>query len=284
MKKFFEKFVLAVCAVSASVMLLAAPVMASSEGFRSGPGESAEIVDTTTTSSGDSAEAAAADDNTVDNIAASSVTSQTTTTNRKYLTKWGGFFWFLLSIIVNFILSCWIGNRFYRMARRSAQGSNEIRALRKDIEEKFSSTLKDIEEPAVEVVNRNENYARNEESISMPERRSQIELSEDEVEMMRRWDADRVAARESSERRDEPDDDFEDEPEPRRGAQRSYQPTRRLSGIEFDDEEYAEDEQYISERREKRRPARRGGNAGEAISNAKNKAKDFLSNVFPFDE
>ena len=293
MKTFFKKITLAICAAAASAMLFTAyvPALASSEGFRSGPGETSAAADTITTNSGSSSGEQAAESGTDSAAAeANDVTSQTAASsakvNKRYLTKWGGFFWFLLSVIVNFILSCWVGNRFYRMARKSAQGSGEIRALRKDIEEKFALTLQGIEEPAVEVINRNESYARADEGIAMPERRQRVEMKEEELEMMRRWDSKRAAVKESSREREEDyDEDFDYAPEPRKTAKRSYQPTRRSSGIEFDDEEYGDEEyeDYEEARREKKNPTRRGKSA-ETLSNAKNKAKDFLNNVFPFDE
>ena len=94
-------------------------------------------------------------------------------------------------------------------------------------------------------------------------------------EMMRRWDTKRAAERTA----DDTDDDYEDAP--RRGVRRAYQPTRRSSGIEFEDEEG--DEEYEAPAR-KARPARKNTKATETLSSAKNKAKDFLSNVFPFED
>ena len=282
MKNVFKRITLTVCAVLTATMVAAAPVLASSDaGFRSGPGSSTSAV--TDTNTGNQAAASNTSQSVTNNAASTtnSVTTQTSSANnaaaanKRYLTKWGGFFWFLLSVIVNFILSCWVANRFYRMAKKSAQSSNEVRALRKDIEERFASTIQDINEPAVEVINSNESYARDEEGIAMPEHKSHIELNDEEREMMRRWDTKRAAERTS----DDTDDDYEDAP--RRGVRRAYQPTRRSSGIEFEDEEG--DEEYEAPAR-KARPARKSAKATETLSSAKNKAKDFLSNVFPFED
>ena len=296
MKNVIKRITLTACAVLTAAMVAAAPALASSDaGFRSGPGSSTSAVSDTNTgnqaaTSGSSQSAAnnasaSGSSQSVTNTATSSTntvttqaaSSNTAANNNRYLTKWGGFFWFLLSVIVNFILSCWVANRFYRMAKKSAQSSNEVRALRKDIEERFASTIQDINEPAVEVINSNESYARDEEGIAMPEHKSHIELNDEEREMMRRWDTKRTAERTADDREE---DDYDDAP--RRGVRRAYQPTRRSSGIEFEDEEggYEEDEAPAR----KARPSRKGSKATETLSSAKNKAKDFLSNVFPFED
>ena len=291
MKNISKKITLTICAVITATMAAAAPVLASSDaGFRSGPGSSTSAVSDTNTGNqtsssavSQSSTAASANQSATNNAASSTNTvttqaasSNTAVNNNRYLTKWGGFFWFLLSVIVNFILSCWVANRFYRMAKKNAQSSNEIRALRKDIEERFASAITEVDEPAVDIINSNESYARNEEGIAMPEHKSHIELNDDEVEMMRRWDTKRAAARAAD---DAAENEYEDEP--RRGMRRAYQPTRRSSGIEFEDEEgYEEDEAPAR----KASPSRKGSKATETLSSAKNKAKDFLSNVFPFED
>lgn len=276
MKNVFKRLTIAICAASTVVMLAAAPVLATSEGFRSGPDDSAAVTDTANTVTNDAAvteqQNGTVNVNTITttDTSANSVTAQAANTraNKKYLSKLGGFLWFLLSVLVNTVISYWIGSRFYRMAKKSAQGSNEIRALRKDIEEKFASTLKNVDEPAIDVINSNENYARDDDGLVMPDRRGHVELDEDELEMVRRWDSRSSAS--SRERAQE------SEPESRAASKRSYQPTRRSSGIEFDEDENSE---YHEEERAPRREKATGKLAG-----AKNKTKDFLSNVFPFDD
>ena len=290
MKNWFKRLTMAVCAVSTSIMIMTASVPVFADNFRSGPGNNttaSDSADVTGSSSGEAANTGGASDSAAGNAETNNVTTQTsgtaTVNNKKYLSKMGGFLWFLLSVIVNFVISCWVGNRFYRMARRSAQSSNEIRALRKDIEEKFAGTLKDISEPATEVMNRNEAYSRTDEGITMPERRQHVELSGDEAETMRRWDSKRAAAKGAGGMDEDEEDYFEPRGE-RRTAKRAYQPTRRSSGIEF--EEDVEEEEYDDlqeEKNTKHRQAKRPINSN-AISNAKNKAKDLISNVFPFDE
>lgn len=280
MRRIIKKITIAVCTALTAIMLVAAPVLATGEVSGAVQGSAANTTGVTSnigTSVGQQA---------VSN-GANSVTAQTSTAtaNKKYVTGWGVFFWFLISVIVNFVISCWIGNRFYRMAKKSAQSSNEIRALRKDIEERFGATIKDIDEPAIEVLNSNESYARDGEGISMPERKAHVELNDDEREMMRRWDTKRTSARVSSFDTEAAEDEAEAFEEERRPVRRSYKPTRRSSGIEFEDaEEVYEDGDEAEETPRERTAPRRGGKGAEALTNAKNKAKDFLSNVFPFEE
>ena len=280
MKNIFKRITLAICAALTAAMLVGAPVLASSGMTHSGSGAgvTATVDATNTTSVAEQSSGQQAV-----NVGASSVTTQASTSsssNKKYATGWTVFIWFIISVIVNFILSCWIGNRFYSMARKSAQSSNEIRALRKDIEERFGSMIKEVDEPATEVLNSNESYARDGEGLAMPEHKSHVELNDEEREMMRRWDSKRTSAR-AFDAPDEEEEDAEDFEESRRPARRAYKPTRRSSGIEFeDDEDAADDDEPLRERT----APRRGGKPVEALTNAKNKAKDFLSNVFPFEE
>lgn len=250
MKHLFKKLIMTMCVASVITTVAATSVFATMTP-RSGPNDtSSSVTDTVkdTDSKGTKATSAtsAADEPT-------NVTTQAANQNvtaKKYLTKWGGFFWFLLSVIVNFIISCWISNRFYRLAKRNTQGSAEIRALRKDIEERFASTLTNINEPITEVINNNENYARTDDGMEMPDRKPTVEINDEEREMLGKWDMKR-AAHKSEENKN------------------TYEMRRPSSVIRFEDEE---DETEPT-------PSKM-----ESISKAGNKAKDFLSNIFPFDE
>ena len=258
MKSILKKLTVALCIISASVVTVTSSVLAT-DGFRNGPSDTAAVTQTDNTQP--------EKDSKKD---ATSVTDQATAGNipaKKYLTKWGGFFWFLLSVAVNFVLSCWVANRFYNLARRNAQGSAEIRALRKDIEEKFASTLKDIDEPVTEVVNHNESYAREDAGIEMPERKSAVEIKDEEREILGRWDMKRVAQKEAA---------TEDDQHPVDIERRAYAPTRSMSGIEFEDDDRQDDVAP--------RPAGQLRSKMDAVAKAGTKAKDFLSNIFPFDE
>ncbi len=255
MKSIMRKLIITLCAVSTVVTMSAATVFATDE-FRSGPSADTSVTDTVTASS-----AGSTTSTTGGASEPTSVTTQATGTSSKYLSKWGGFFWFLASVVVNFFIACWVGNRFYRLARRSAQSSTEIRALRKDIEEKFASTLKDINEPVTEVVNTNESYARNDEGIEMPENRPTVDINDEEREILGRWDTRRAAINEIK---------AEDE----RTSRRTYAPTRAMSGIEFEEDE----EETSAPIRSKIETITKAG------SKAGKKAKSFLSNVFPFED
>lgn len=313
MKESIKKLTVAVCAAAITAMISTVAVTASETARPMPDSSGTTTTQTMNTSSGETGETAAVSvtqapvTNNVVNTA-NNVTTSSETSNKKYQSRLGGFLWFLLSVVVNFILSCWIGNRFYKLARKSNQSSAEIRALRKDIEEKFSSTLKDISEPAIEVMNSNENYARSDEGIVMPDRHSKVEINDEEREIFRRWDAQRTGSKNNHKVSSHNEDDYEDfdsereeEEEIHESRQRkpqgsAYRPTRRSSGIEFDDEDdddYYDDEDYdYDERRtsSKKRPAkmndRRESSSGKknGINKARGKAKDFLSNVFPFDE
>lgn len=252
MKSLFKKLIITVCAMSVTLTVAATAVSATMTP-RSGPNDTSSVTDTVKDSDSKNKTTTAKESTAQEPENVTTQASNQTVTAKKYLTKWGGFFWFLLSVIVNFILSCWISNRFYRLAKRNTQGSAEIRALRKDIEEKFASTLVDINEPMTDVVNTNENYARTDEGMEMPERRQNVEIKEDEREILGRWDMQRTAAKADDEGN-------------------TYEMRRPASAIQFeDDEDEAEEET----------PAR---SKIDSIAKAGNKAKDFLSNIFPFEE
>lgn len=302
MKESIKKIILSVFAVSVSAVLVCGAVSASER--RSGPGEASSTSSSSvsiSTSAGETSETSSAGNeeegnnaisSSADNAASTSsassaavpassgvvvndTASNVTATqavaevsNKKYLSKVGGFLWFLLSVVVNFIVSCWVGNRFYKLSKKSTQSSAEIRALRKDIEEKFASTLRDISEPALEVVNSNEDYSRTDEGISMPNRQPKVEITDEEREILKKWDSKQTKAEEP-----EADEEYEEEPEERQERSfKSYQPTRRSSGIVFEDEE-TEEETPVNKNLPK-----------VDIAKAKKKAKNILNNIFPFDE
>ncbi len=246
MKNFFKKFMIIACAMSVTLTVASTAVFATSRTARSGPNDTASVTDTVTDTDRNSTSASRNNVTAPDNVTEQANQSVPA---KKYLTKWGGFWWFLLSVVVNFILSTWISNRFYRLAKRNTQGSAEIRALRKDIEEKFASTLTDINEPAIDVINRNENYARTDEGMEMPDRKPTVEINQEEREMLGKWDMQRNAAKR------EPEEDV-------------YEMRRPASRIKFEDEE--EEKPAVSKI--------------DSIAKAGNKAKDFLSNIFPFED
>ncbi len=252
MKSMFKKLVITMCAMSVTLTVAATAVSATMTP-RSGPNDRSSVTDTVKSDNGGEKTTTARQNVAQEPENVTTQAASQTVTAKKYLTKWGGFWWFLLSVVVNFILSCWISNRFYRLAKRNTQGSAEIRALRKDIEEKFASTLVDINEPMTEVVNRNENYAMHDDGMEMPERRQSVEINEEEREIFGRWDMKRNST---------PATPVDSEPED------TYEMRRPMAGITFEDEtEEAPTEPEPSK-----------------MEKAGNKAKDFLSNIFPFEE
>ena len=297
MKNFIKKISVAVCAISVSALLSVACINAAETPRPMPEGSESATTQNVSTSTGSQANTSVTTPETgsssVTNNMPNTVTQTTNSnvSNKKYLSKVGGFLWFLLSVIVNFVVSCWVANKFYQLTKKNAQGSSEIRALRKDIEEKFASTLKDISEPAVEIINSNENYARNDEGMVMPERRNRVEMNEDEREIVRRWDTKRAMTREEEipEQFEDEDEDEEYRPQrERRMDSPSFQPSRRQGGIEFEDDD-EDDEAYNDAEYQKKRPSRMSElNARSERGNKKGfsakKAKNFVSNIFPFDE
>lgn len=280
MKELIKKVAAVVCAASVAAMLTATGVFAV-ENMRSGPGQDTQTQTSMTNSQGEEAAGDAApaesqtDTSSVTESAQQSnvanitqTTQEQTAVSKKYLTKTGGFLWFLLSVIVNAALSLWIGGRFYRLAKKEAQSSSEIRALRRDIEEKFASTLTDIAEPGVEVMNQNESYARDDEGLEMPERKKKIEITDEEREIFRRWDEKYEQKRkQQAAQTDDDDNDEQDYSDDRFSG--------RPAGIEFEDddeEDYEEDTRRIPKPDMKK------------VAKVTDKAKKILGNVFPFED
>ena len=131
-KKIMVIFATGIMAFSASPFVLAAtPAPANNT-------QQAEQVDTTQQDTANQNNTA--NQNTQAQIpAAGNVQTQTDTStqvsNKKYLSKGWAVFWFIFTIIINAIISFWIGNRFYKLSKKDNHLSFEIRALRKDIEE-----------------------------------------------------------------------------------------------------------------------------------------------------
>ena len=173
---------------------------------------------------------------------------------KKYTTKGGAFLWFLLSVLVNVILSFLIANRFYMLSKKEKNVGAEIKALRRDLEEKFVSNVGGFSEMETDVTNTNDNYSTN-GSISMPER-SSVDFSADSEDVFKRWDS-RMNRR--AQKQEEPVDIIEDEEELEEKPRRRYQPSRKAV-----EEVYEEEEEEST------------------IDSVKKKAKSFLGDIFPF--
>lgn len=158
--------------------------------------------------------------------------------------------WLIISVIINAAISFWIGNRFYRLSKKDTHLTSEIRALRRDVEEKFIGSVGGFTEQAMDIDNSNEDYSMNDEGITMTRRqRSETRSSEEEDEMLKRWES-----RQQTRRPSQQHDSFE--------RRRKYQPTREE--LEPEIEDYEEDE--------------------DIESPIKSKAKELLNDIFPFKE
>ena len=208
-------------------------------------------------------------------------TTEKAVSEKKYTTKGGAFGWFLLSLIVNSILSFAIGNRFYKMAKKDTHVTSEIRALRRDIEEKFAANIGGFSEQEKDVTNSNADYSIDPDGIK-PNTAPSKETEESAEEVFRRWESQLAAQRaekraairasvtprskQSTQSFVETDEDEEDV---RPFGRRSYQPRREAEPVEEDtDDEWIDDEDAEE----------------STLSAIKNKAKDLITDIFPFRE
>ncbi len=188
-------------------------------------------------------------------------------TNRKYASKGSLAVWFILSILINAVLSFMIGNRFYKLAKKESHVTPEIRALRRDLEEKFADSVGGFSEMETDVVNSNDNYSMN-GSIKMPERKS-TDFASDSEDVFKKWE-ERMQQRRAPKRAIEEEDDVIEEEEEQ--PKRKFRPKREQ--VQPVDDEYIDedsDEEYEDEE-----PSR--------LESAKKKAKGILGDLFPFKE
>lgn len=162
--------------------------------------------------------------------------------------------WLIISVLINAGISFWIGNRFYRLSKKDTHLTSEVRALRRDVEEKFLMSVGGFAEQETDISNANEDYSRDGEGITMQRRQRQEEVSPaEEDELLRKWEG-RMDTRQNG----RASSGFERKYEP--GVRRKYQPTREEEPI--DEDEYEE----------------------ESKSGIKSKAKGILNDIFPFKE
>lgn len=201
------------------------------------------------------------------------------TLNSKYLTKGGAAFWFVFTAVFNAVLSFWIGNRFYKMSKKDNHIAGELRALRKDVEEKFVKSVGGFSEQEIDINNLNESLAMDDEGIKMAEHRSVYrEISAEEEERFRKWEEAQISAH--TKRTVKPDkiksavsEELEDDLEDVRKIRRkNYQPKRDMSSNDLDAEEDSKEEfDQTQEVKIK----------GDGV---KSKAKEILGDIFPFKE
>lgn len=188
---------------------------------------------------------------------------------KHYTTRGGAFGWFLLSILVNAVLSFAIGNRFYKMSKKNNHVSAEVRALRRDIEEKFNSNIGGFSEHDVEVSNSNESYAPDEGEIKVNVKKTEEEISAEET--FREWEENlakqeaekREALREALKPKSTREFVEEEASFDNHKGEKAYKPVREpREEDDYDDEEEAE----------------------STFDSIKNKAKEIITDIFPFRE
>lgn len=189
---------------------------------------------------------------------------------RGYLSKGWAAFWFILILLLNSVLSFWIGNRFYRLSRKDNHISAEIRALKKDIEEKFAKSIGGFAETEVDINNTNESYDDGDD-IRLPDKKPVLrEVSAEEEARFRKWEEAQTKSRAERVRpksavKEELDEELDDV---KRIHRKNYQPKRKSS------ERIDEDSEL-----DKTREMKIGKSEG-----VKNKAKEILGDIFPFKE
>ena len=172
------------------------------------------------------------------------------------------FLMFALGIVINAAISFVIANRFYGMSKKDSHLQAEIRALRRDIDEKFIGSVKEIKETAATVTNSNKDYSKG--GITYKDEAPAEELSE----IAKRWNI---------------DIEEEAEPDVKIRTTRRFDSGRNVRSTQTK-------RSAASERLEQRRAARMDTaaeniDADEDVSDSvKSKAKKFLGDIFPFEE
>lgn len=190
---------------------------------------------------------------------------------KTYASKGMMFLWFFFAVIINAIISFVIGNRFYKLAKKDNHVSSEIRALRRDLEEKFVSNVGGFNEMETDVANTNDNYSMN-GSIKMPERKSADFASESE-DVFKRWES-QMSQKRRKPAAPEPVEQefFDDDEEEVKRPKKKFQPSRRKPApVEEYDDEIEEEYDDIPESESK-------------VDSVKSKAKNLLGDIFPFKE
>ncbi len=206
--------------------------------------------------------------------------------NKSYTTKGGSFLWFLLSVIVNAAISFAAANRVYKLTRKSNHVQSELRALRRDLEEKFAGSVGGFVESDVDITNVNDDYSMGEDGIKMTPA-STVSVDDDQEEVYKQWEAQfgaKYASRKNEATAEDeaaPEEEYEEEQ-----PVREYKPQRASA-----EAAHAAIRERIAARRAKRNEASdededsEGRSAiSERLSGIGNKAKKLLGGIFPFDE
>lgn len=202
--------------------------------------------------------------------AVETVAPMATAAEKKYTTKGGAFGWFVLSVLVNAVLSFAIANRFYKMSKKDNHIASEIRALRRDVEERFASTVKGFYEQETDMTNQNDDYSSDEDGIKMAQK--PVEKDESAEEIFRKWESDLAnqrAQKRAEIRASVAPRSMKEEDEQEAVRISAYQPNRRSADdlYEDDDDDYEDYEEEESK-----------------FAIFKSKAKEFITDVFPLKE
>jgi len=165
--------------------------------------------------------------------------------NKKYAGKGFVMLWVFLLIIINAVVSFLIANRFYKLSRRENHVASEVRALRRDLEDKFIKSVEGFSEMETNVTNSNENYSADGSIEEVTP--AQTSFSKDSEDIFKQWES--KMTRRAAKTVEAP---AADEEEPKRV--KKYQPMR----------EKTTETEEITE------------------SGIKDKAKEFIGNIFPF--
>ena len=190
-------------------------------------------------------------------------------TNNKYLTKGGAAIWFVLILLANGAFSFWVGNRFYRLSKKDNHIGAEIRALRRDIDDKFVKSVDGFAEQEIDIENLNEALGIDINVSSSSKKSTVKELSPEEEERFKRWEAAQSKPKQERVRhakptlREESAEDFDDV---KTINKKDYKPNR---------EDMVQDEDNSEALAETRVIKPVGGSV-------KNKAKEILGDIFPF--
>lgn len=116
--------------------------------------------------------------------------------SNRYTTKGGSFGWFVLSVIVNAIISFIIGNRFYKMGRKDKHILAEIRALKRDVDAKMQSQIGGFSEYETVIENTNKDLGDGEEKVEVAKSEEDQKAEDMANEIYRKWESQIAAARE----------------------------------------------------------------------------------------
>lgn len=165
---------------------------------------------------------------------------------RKYASKGFVILWFFLGLIINAVISFMIANRFYKLSRKENHIASEVRALRRDLEDKFIKTVDDVAEMETDLTNKNENYSKD----GSVEEIATSSFSKESEDIFRQWES-KMA---------------------RRAA-------KAVQTQEIAEEEIVSEDEV--KRVRKYQPFRETADDGEEQNVIKNKAKELISNIFP---